>query len=171
VLGALLMRLVFIVAGVTLLERFHWLIFVFGGLLVVTGARLLTHRPEDVHPERNPLVRLFQRVMPATTAYHGQAFFVRQGGRLVATPLAIVLVAIEASDLVFALDSIPAVLAVTNDPLIVYTSNVFAILGLRSLFFVLSGVLGRFEKLNIGLALVLIFVGLKMIAADWYHVS
>src|SRR6185295_7344705 len=136
VLGALLMRLVFIVAGVTLLERFHWLIFVFGGLLVVTGARLLTHRPEDVHPERNPLVRLFQRVMPATTAYHGQAFFVRQGGRLVATPLAI-----EASDLVFALDSIPAVLAVTNDPLIVYSSNVFAILGLRSLFFVLSGAL------------------------------
>jgi TerC family integral membrane protein len=170
ILGALVMRLAFILAGVTLLERFHWLIFVFGGLLIVTGSRLLTHKPDDVHPERNPVVKLFQRVVPAVGTYRGPKFFVREGGRLVATPLALVLVAIEATDLVFALDSIPAVLAVTRDPLIVYTSNVFAILGLRSLFFVLSGVLGRFEKLNVGLALVLIFVGAKMIIADWYHI-
>lgn len=170
IFGALVMRLLFILAGVTLLERFHWLIYVFGALLVFTGAKLMTHEPEDVHPERNPLVLVFQRLVPAVAGYRGPKFFVREGGRLVATPLALVLVAIEASDLVFALDSIPAVLAVTTDPLIVYTSNVFAILGLRSLFFVLSGVLERFEKLNIGLALVLIFVGIKMIASDWYHV-
>lgn len=170
ILGALVMRLIFIVAGVTLLERFHWLIFVFGGLLVVTGARLLTHKPDEVHPENNPVVLLFQRFVPVVAGYRGPRFFTREGGRLVATPLALVLVAIEASDLVFAMDSIPAVLAITTDPLIVYTSNVFAILGLRSLFFVLAGVLGRFEKLNVGLALVLIFVGVKMLITDWYHV-
>jgi TerC family integral membrane protein len=170
IFGALVMRLLFIVAGVALLERFHWLVFVFGGLLVVTGARLLTHKAEDVHPERNPVFRLFRKIVPTVPDYRGPRFFVREGTRLVATPLALVLVAIEASDLVFALDSIPAILAVTTDPLIVYTSNVFAILGLRSMFFVLAGVLAQFEKLNVGLALVLMFVGVKMIVADWVHV-
>jgi tellurite resistance protein TerC len=125
------------------------------------------HEPGDVHPERNPVVRLFQRIVPVVSDYRGARFLVRENGRLAATPLALVLVAIEASDLVFALDSIPAVLAVTTDPLIVYTSNVFAILGLRSLFFVLAGVLGRFEKLHVGLAFVLMFVGVKMVANEW----
>jgi tellurite resistance protein TerC len=170
IIGALVMRLVFILVGVALLERFAWLMFVFGGILIVSGFRLLSRPPEHAHPERNLVLRLFCRLMPTTSDYRGARFFVREGGRIVATPLAVVLVAIEASDLMFAMDSIPAIFAVTTDPLIIYTSNAFAILGLRSMFFVLSDVLLRFERLNVGLALVLVFVGAKMLVAEWFPI-
>ncbi|MGK2857810.1 MAG: TerC family protein [Thermoanaerobaculia bacterium] len=170
VLGALVMRAIFIFAGAALLQRFHWVIYIFGALLVVTGIKLLVQRNEQVEPEKNPIFRFFKRVIPATTNYHGDKFFVREGGKWLATPLFLVLVAVEASDLVFAVDSIPAIFAVTSDPFIVYTSNVFAILGLRALYFCLAGVLEKFHLLKVGLALVLLFVGAKMLLIDLYKI-
>jgi tellurite resistance protein TerC len=170
ILGALVMRGIFIAAGAALLATFHWIIYVFGALLVVTGIKMLRAGDEPMHPERNPLYRLFARVVPSVPEYHGPRFWVRIDGRRVATPLLLVLIAIESSDLVFAVDSIPAIFAVTRDPFIVFTSNIFAILGLRSMFFLLAGVMHRFHYLKTGLALVLAFVGAKMLTAGFYPI-
>ncbi|MEK7408043.1 MAG: TerC family protein [Acidobacteriota bacterium] len=170
ILGALIMRAIFIVLGAALLEKFHWLIYIFGAFLIVTGVKLLLQRGSEVHPERNPLFRLFQRLVPSVADYRGSQFTVVENGKRYATPLLLVLVAVEATDLVFAVDSIPAIFAITRDPFIVYTSNIFAILGLRALFFVLAGVMGKFHYLSVGLALVLAFVGAKMMLTDLYKI-
>lgn len=170
ILGALVMRAVFILAGASLLAAFHWMLYVFGALLVFTGLKLFMTREDQVHPERNPLFRLFRFLIPAVGQYRGPRFLVREGGRWLATPLLLVLAAIEATDVVFAVDSIPAIFAVTRDPFIVYTSNIFAILGLRALFFLLAGAMSKMRYLKTGLALVLVFVGGKMLVADWYKV-
>ena len=166
ILGALVMRGVFIAAGAALLEAFHWVMYVFGAFLVVTGVKMALMKHAEVHPERNPLVKLVRRLLPITPDYRGSRFFVREGGRWTATPLLLVLVMVESTDLVFAVDSIPAIFAITRDPFIVYTSNVLAILGLRSLYFLLAGVIQRFRFLKLGLSVVLVFVGLKMVLSD-----
>lgn len=170
ILGAMVMRGIFIATGTAMIHRFHWIIYVFGAMLVVTGVKLLFQRGVEAHPERNPIYRLFRRLVPAVPEYEGTRFTVVREGRRYATPLLLVLVAVEASDLVFAVDSIPAVLAITRDPFIVYTSNIFAILGLRSLYSLLSNAMGRFHQLHVGLALVLSFVGVKMILSDVLHI-
>jgi tellurite resistance protein TerC len=170
VLGALAMRAGFIVLGGAFLQRFAWAMYVFGGILAITGVRLLLQRNQEVHPERNPVVRVFQRLFPVTTEPAGDKFTVVRNGRRFATPLLLALVAVEVTDVIFAVDSIPAIFAVTKDPYIVFTSNIFAILGLRSLYFLLAGIINRFAYLKVGLALVLIFVGAKMLAIDIYHV-
>jgi tellurite resistance protein TerC len=170
ILGAIIMRITFILAGAALLHAFHWMIYVMGAFLIFTGFKLIRHDGADVDPERNPLVRIVRRVFPVVSEYREQSFFVREGGRLCATMLFLVLVAVEATDVAFAIDSIPAIFAVTDDPFIVYTSNIFAILGLRSLFFLLSGVMGKFHYLQVGLAMVLMFVGLKMLMSGIYKV-
>lgn len=169
ILGAVLFRMTFILAGAALLEAFHWVIYTFGALLILTGIRLL-RAGGAVHPERNRLVGLARRFLPVVPTYHGPAFFVRRGGRRGATPLLLALLTVEATDIVFALDSIPAIFAVTHDPFIVYTSNLFAILGLRAMYFLLAGTLHRFRYLKVGLSVVLVFVGVKMLAADVYPV-
>ena len=170
ILGAIVMRLVMIALGALLLERFEWIIFVFGGILILTGYRMFVQKEERIEPERNPLVRLARRVLPFTNAYDGAKFFTRTGtGRVYATPLLLVLIVVEWSDLVFAIDSIPAIFAVTRDPFLVYSSNVFAILGLRALFFVLAGMMDKFVYLKPGVALILIFVGIKMTLSEWIH--
>lgn len=165
VLGALAMRAALIVAGSALLDRFEWVLYVFGAFLILTGIRMAVTRPPVRHPERSPVVRWFTRLVPVTPTYHGSRFFVRREGALAATPLFVVLLLVEISDVIFAVDSIPAIFAVTRDPFIVYTSNAFAILGLRSLYFALAGAIGRFRHLKIGLGVVLAFVGLKMLLA------
>jgi tellurite resistance protein TerC len=170
ILGALLMRGMMIAVGTVLIQTFHWVLYVFGGFLVLTGLKMVVQQHDDVHPEQNPVVRLFTRFMPVTAAYHAEKFFVQLNGRYFATPLFVVLLMVEVTDVVFALDSIPAVLAVTTDPFIVYTSNVFAILGLRSLFFALSGLMGLFHYLRYGLAVVLVFIGIKMLLSDVTHI-
>ena len=166
ILGALVMRATFILTGVALIQKFHWVIYLFGAFLVFTGIKLLAHREEEVHPERNPALRLFRRLVRAVPEYREARFVVKEGGRWFATPLLMVLVVVEATDIVFAVDSIPAVLAITDDPFIVFTSNVFAILGLRALYFVLAGMLGKFRYLKVGLGVVLAFVGAKMLLVD-----
>jgi tellurite resistance protein TerC len=169
ILGALVMRALFIAAGATLLHFFHWMIYVFGGFLVWTGIRMFFHDDkEELHPEDNPLVRLFRRYIPTTGDYHGARFLVRQEGRLVATPLLVTLLVVEFSDVVFALDSIPAIFCVTQDTFIVYTSNVCAILGLRALYFALAGMLDHFRYLKAGISLVLVFIGAKMLISWRY---
>jgi tellurite resistance protein TerC len=170
ILGALVMRAAFIFLGAAALERFHWVSYVFGGFLVLTGIKLLVQRDAEVHPERNPVLRLFKRLVPAVSDYRGGHFTVVEAGKRYATPLLLVLVTIEATDIVFAVDSIPAIFAVTKDPFIVYTSNIFAILGLRALYFALAGVMGKFHYLKVGLALVLAFVGAKMLVASVYKI-
>ena len=170
ILGALVLRAVFIVVGAALLERFHWIGYVFGAFLIVTGVRLFLHRASEVDPERNPLFRLFRRFVPSVADYRGGQFTVVEAGKRYATPLLLVLAAIEATDIVFAVDSIPAIFAVTKDPFIVFTSNIFAILGLRALFFALAGMMEKFPYLNIGLSVVLVFVGAKMLVAGIYKV-
>jgi len=170
VLGALVMRAIFIFAGGAFLQRFHWAIYVFGALLAVTGVKLLVQRNQEMHPERNPLVRWFQKIFPMTPEHHGDKFLVLKDGRRYATPLLLALVAVEVTDLIFAVDSIPAIFAVTSDPFIVFTSNIFAILGLRSLYFLLAGIITKFIYLKVGLSLVLIFVGAKMLLMDVYKV-
>lgn len=170
ILGALVMRAAFIAAGAAILERFHWVLYVFGAFLVLTGLRLLFRGDAEVDPARNPLLRIFRRLMPTVSEHHGSRFTVFKDGRRHATPLLVALVAIEATDLVFAVDSIPAIFAVTSDPFIVYTSNVFAILGLRSLYFLLAGAVTRFRYLKIGLGLVLVFVGAKLLLLGVYKV-
>jgi tellurite resistance protein TerC len=171
ILGALVMRGLFIAAGTALLARFHVVTYIFGGVLVVSGAKLLFSKSDhDVHPDKNIAVRLFRRLVPVTKEFHDHHFLVKEAGRWMATPLLVVLVALEASDIIFAVDSVPAVLAVSDDVFIVYTSNIFAILGLRSLYFVVAGALRRFHLLKYGLSLVLVFVGAKMIAGHWFKV-
>jgi len=166
ILGALVMRALFIVAGAALIHRFHWIIYVFGAFLLFTGVKLLLHRGGEIHPERNPVMKVFRRFIPLTSDYRGARFVVKEGGRWLATPLLMVLVVVEATDIVFAVDSIPAIFAITTDPFIVFTSNIFAILGLRALYFLLAGMMGRFHYLKVGLGLVLAFVGVKMLLAD-----
>jgi tellurite resistance protein TerC len=170
VLGAIVLRAIFIGLGAVLLHNFHWIIFVFGGFLIFTGIKILTQKHAEVHPERNPVVRLFQRFVPTATEYHGERFWVVKDGRRYATPLLLVLLTVEATDVVFAVDSIPAIFAVTSDPFIVFTSNIFAILGLRALYFLLAGIMDRFRYLKIGLGLVLVFVGIKMVISDWFKI-
>jgi tellurite resistance protein TerC len=170
VLGALVMRAIFIVVGGAIVQRFHFTLYIFGALLAVTGVKLLIQRDQEVHPEKNPLFRAFQRWVPLTHDYREGEFIVRRSGRRYATPLLLALVSVEVSDLIFAVDSIPAVFAVTTDPFIVFTSNIFAILGLRSLYFLLANVINRFAYLKVGLSLVLIFVGAKMLLAGWYKI-
>jgi tellurite resistance protein TerC len=170
VIGAILLRAVFIAAGAALIHRFAWILYIFGAILVVTGIRLLRQEAGDVHPENNPVFKLARKVIPAVPEYDGQKFFTVRNGKRFATPLFIVLLAVEATDVVFAVDSIPAIFAVTLDPFIVYTSNVFAILGLRALYSMLGNVLDRFRYLNVGLALVLLFVGAKMLLAGVFKV-
>jgi tellurite resistance protein TerC len=171
VLGALAMRAFFIVLGGALLAKFHWVLYVFGAILVFTAIKLITMPEGGIHPERNKAYALLRRLIPATTEYHGPRFTVVEDGRRVATPLLIVLLLIEWTDLVFAVDSIPAIFAITFDPFIVFTSNIFAILGLRSLFFLLQGVIGKFHLLKPALAAVLLFVGAKMLLMDFVQVS
>jgi len=170
ILGALIMRGILIVIGAALLKEFHWIIYVFGAFLIFTGIRMAVQRNEEVHPENNPVVKLLRRIMPVTENYEGEQFFVRRLGKLMATPLFVVLLIVESTDLIFAVDSIPAIFAVTNDPFIVYTSNVFAILGLRSLYFLLAGVVDKFHYLKLGLSAVLVFVGVKMVLVDIYKI-
>jgi tellurite resistance protein TerC len=171
VLGALVLRGVFIVVGSALLQRFHWAMYLFGAILALTGLKLLAQRhQQEVHPELNPVVRALQRWLPVTPDFADGKLTVVKAGRRFATPLLVALVAVEVSDVVFAVDSIPAIFAVTLDPFIVFTSNVFAILGLRSLYFLLAGVIRKFAYLKVGLAVVLLFVGAKMLLADWYKV-
>lgn len=170
ILGALVMRVFFIFAGIELIHRFHLLIYVFGAFLVFTGIRMLTSGDAKIEPEKNPLVKLVRRIFPVTEGFEGDLFFVRKNARLWATPLFVVVILIEATDLIFAVDSIPAILAITDDPFLVYTSNVFAILGLRSLYFALSGIEKYFHHLKYGLAAILVFVGTKMCIADYYKI-
>jgi tellurite resistance protein TerC len=166
ILGALVMRAALILVGAALIKEFHWVIWIFGAFLIFTGIRMAFHKDEELHPEDNPLVKLVKRFMPVTHDYRGARFFVREAGKLMATPLLLVLLIVESTDLLFAVDSIPAIFAVTQDPFIVYTSNVFAILGLRSLYFLLAGVIHKFHYLKLGLSAVLTFVGLKMLMPE-----
>jgi tellurite resistance protein TerC len=172
IFGAIVMRLIMIALGALLLERFHWIVYVFGAILVVTGIRMYTQKDEAIiHLERNPVVRLARRLLPIDNAYHGTRFFTRtRDGRLLATPLLLVVLVVEWSDLVFAIDSIPAIFAITRDPFLVYSSNIFAILGLRAMFFVLASMLDKFVYLKPGVAFILVFVGLKMTLSAWIHI-
>jgi tellurite resistance protein TerC len=168
IVGALVMRGIFILAGVTLINRFHWIIYVFGALLIYSGFKLLRQGETEIHPEHNPILRIFRRYVPVTKDYVGDKFFIRKPG-LFATPLFVVLLVVETTDVLFAVDSIPAVLAITRDAFIVYTSNVFAIMGLRSMYFALAGLIEMFRYLHYGLAVVLMFVGVKMIGSNYLH--
>jgi tellurite resistance protein TerC len=171
ILGAIVMRLIMIALGALLLERFHWIVYVFGGLLIVTGIRMLSQKEEAVDLERNPVVRLARRFLPISDSYDGTKFFTRTlRGKLMGTPLLLVLLVVEWSDLVFAIDSIPAIFAVTRDPFLVYSSNIFAILGLRAMFFVLASMLDKFVYLKPGVAFILVFVGIKMTLSGWIHI-
>lgn len=169
ILGALIMRGLFIVAGVGLIRKFHWIIYGFGALLIYSGISLFRQKDEAVHPERNPVLRLLRRGIPVTEDYHGDRFFVRRPA-LYATPLLVVLLVVETTDVMFAVDSIPAILAITLNAFIVYTSNVFAILGLRSMYFALAGIMEMFQYLHYGLSLVLIFIGAKMLLSEYYKI-
>jgi tellurite resistance protein TerC len=169
-LGALIMRGTFIGLGTYALHKWHWVIYVFGGLLVITGVRLAIKHEEEADLGRNPLLRVARRILPVTHHYHGQHFIAQQAGKWVATPLLLVLLLVEGSDLVFAVDSIPAIFAITDDAFVVYTSNVFAILGLRSMYFMLGDIVHRFRYLKYGLAVVLVFVGSKMLLSDVLHI-
>jgi len=170
IVGAAVMRFVFILAGVSLLAKFHWLIYVFGGFLVITGIKLALPHKDDFDPEKNIAVRLLRKVYPVSSQFHGRRFFTEEKGIRMATPLFVVLLVIETTDVAFALDSIPAVMAITKEPFIIFTSNIFAILGLRSLYFALSGVMNLFRFLNLGLAFVLVFIGVKMLISGYWHV-
>ena len=173
IIGALLMRGAMIGAGAALIHQFHWVIYIFGAFLVFTGIRMATHDDIEIEPESNPVIRIVRRVWPVTNQYHGQKFFIidrTRRRRLVATPLFVVLIMVETTDLIFAVDSIPAIFAITTDTFIVFTSNVFAILGLRALYFLLAGVIHKFHFLQLGLSVVLVFVGLKMLLAEVYKI-
>jgi tellurite resistance protein TerC len=170
ILGAILMRSVFIVSGIALIQRFDWLLYIFGALLVFTGIKLFTEKEKKIEPEKNPVLRLVRKILPMTDDDEKGSLLVRRGGKILGTPLFVVLVAVETMDVVFALDSIPAIFGITQNPFIVYTSNLFAILGLRSMFFLLSGVMEMFHHLNIGLSAILVFIGLKMLVAKFIHI-
>jgi tellurite resistance protein TerC len=169
VVSALIMRGVLIGAGAALLANFHWIIFIFGGFLIFSGLRIAFHDDENANPNRNPMVRVFKKFVATSEEYDGQNFFTRKNGKRLATPLLTVLIAIEATDLAFAIDSIPAIFAITDEPFIVFTANALAVLGLRSLYFALAGIIHKFIYLKFGLALILVFVGVKMLASDVYH--
>jgi tellurite resistance protein TerC len=164
------MRALLIFLGISLIQRFHWVIYLFGAFLIVTGVKMALEKDKEIHPERNPALRLFRRFVPVTDDYRGGKFFVKQGGRYFATPMLIVLLIVETTDIIFAVDSIPAILAITLDPFIIYTSNVFAILGLRALYFALAGVMKLFHHLRYGLSAILAFVGAKMLLANFYKI-
>jgi tellurite resistance protein TerC len=170
ILGALLLRVGFIFAGVELIHRFHWLVYIFGGFLIFTGIKIVTQGEMKLDPQRNPVVKFTRKIFRVTPDFEKDKFFVKKDGLLWATPLFVVVILIEATDLVFAVDSIPAILAISDDTFIVYTSNVFAILGLRSLYFALAGIEKYFIYLKYGLSVILVFVGVKMCIADWYKI-
>jgi tellurite resistance protein TerC len=170
ILGALVMRAIMIAIGAALLREFHWLIYLFGAALVATGIRMGLHHDQTMDVAKHPVVRLFRRFVPATEGYREGRFLVRENRRWFATPLMLVLLVVEATDLIFAVDSIPAIFAITDDPFIVYTSNIFAILGLRALYFALAGVMGLFRYLKVGLAVILVFVGIKMLIVDFWKI-
>src|SRR5688572_26636538 len=170
VLGALVMRFVFILSGLALVQRFAWTTYLFGALLILTAAKLIFHKDEDLHPERNSLVRLFQRFMPVTPHLHGTHFFVKEQGAWIATPMFVALLVVESSDLLFAIDSLPAVIAVTADPFIAFSSNAFAILGLRSLYFVIAPMIARFHYMKQSLMVLLAFIGVKMLLTNHFHI-
>jgi tellurite resistance protein TerC len=170
ILGALIMSAIFIAAGIALLEKFHWIIYIFGAFLIFTGIKMVTEKDKKIEPERNPVIKLFRKIFPVTPDYVGSSFFTKVDGKRIATPLFVVLMMIETTDVIFAVDSIPAILAITKDPFIVYTSNVFAILGLRALYFALAGIIQMFRYLSYGLAAILVFVGAKMMVVDLYKI-
>ncbi len=170
IVGALAMRAVFITAGIVLIHKFHWIIYVFGAFLIFTGIKLALEKDKEIHPENNPVLKLFKRFMPTTENYEGDKFFIKRAGKRLATPLFLVLLIVESTDIIFAVDSIPAILAISHDPFIVYSSNAFAILGLRALFFALAGIMGMFHHLHYGLAAILGFVGVKMLLTDTYKI-
>ena len=170
ILGAMVFRAVFILVGVALIQRFEWVIYLFGAILIYSGIKMGLEKEKEIHPDQNPVLKLFRRFMPVTQDYQGTKFFVRREGRLFATPLFLVLLVVETTDLIFAVDSIPAVLAITQDRFIVYTSNIFAIMGLRALYFALKGAMDLFHHLHYGLAIILVFVGLKMVLARFVHI-
>lgn len=170
ILGALVMRGTLIAVGAALLKEFHWIIYIFGAFLIFTGIRMARHQDEELKPDQNPVVKFFRRFMPVTEDFEQDHFFIRRAGRLMATPLFLILLIVESTDLVFAVDSIPAIFAVTQEPFLVYTSNVFAILGLRALYFLLADVMNKFEYLKLGLSAVLTFIGVKMVIVDLYHI-
>jgi tellurite resistance protein TerC len=170
ILGALIMRALFIAMGITLIEKVHWVIYIFGGFLILTGIRIALQKEKEIRPEKNPVLRIFRRFMPISDRYENGKFFLKKEERYFATPLFIVLLVVETTDIVFAVDSIPAILAITIDPFIVYTSNVFAILGLRALYFALAGMMRLFEYLHYGLSAILVFVGVKMLVASIWKI-
>lgn len=170
ILGAIIMRAIFIILGVALVNTFHWILYLFGAFLIYTGIKMAISKNEDIHPEDNPILKLIKRWLPVSHEYHGNRFFTQFGGRILATPLFIVLLTIETTDLIFALDSIPAIMAITQDPFIIYTSNIFAILGLRSLYFALAGMMSLFHYLHYGLAAILIFIGCKMLVEPFFEI-
>jgi tellurite resistance protein TerC len=170
ILGALVMRGMLIAIGAALLEQFHWIIYIFGAFLIFTGIRMAWQHEENVQPDKNPVVKFFRKFMPVTENFERDKFFVRRADKLMATPLFLILLVVESTDLIFAVDSIPAIFAVTQDPFIVYTSNVFAILGLRALYFLLANVMDMFQYLKFGLSAVLVFIGIKMVIVDFYKI-
>jgi tellurite resistance protein TerC len=170
ILGAIVLRLAFIEAGATLLEHFNWVFYIFGAFLVITAIKMAFQKEKDIHPEKNPVLRVLRKFMGVTENYEGDRFFVKRFGRYVATPLLITVIVIETTDLVFALDSIPAAFSITLDKFIIYTANIFAILGLRSLYFALAGIMPLFHYLKYGLSIVLMFVGIKMLIAEYYKI-
>jgi tellurite resistance protein TerC len=170
ILGALVMRAIFIATGITLIEKFHEIIYIFGAFLIITGIKMAMHGDKKIEPEKNPVLKYLRKIIPVTESYDGDNFFVKRGKKYLATPLFVVLVVVESTDVLFAVDSIPAILAITTDPFIVYTSNVFAILGLRALYFALAGIMPMFYYLNYGLSAILAFVGTKMLISDFYKV-
>ena len=170
ILGALIMRAIFIATGITLIEKFHEIIYIFGAFLIITGIKMALHGDKKIEPEKNPVLKYLRKIIPVTENYDGDNFFVKRGTKYLATPLFVVLVVVESTDVLFAVDSIPAILAITTDPFIVYTSNVFAILGLRALYFALAGIMPMFYYLNYGLSAILAFVGTKMLISDFYKV-
>lgn len=171
IIGALIMRGLFIGVGAALLDTFHWIIYVFGAFLIFTGIRMGLQKDKEIDPTSNPVVKFVRRILPVSAVYEGSRFFTRHKGKMMATPLLLVLVVIETTDLIFAVDSIPAIFAVTSDPFIVYTSNIFAILGLRSLYFVFAGIIDKFHYLQVALAVILVYVGVKMVLADIIHIE
>lgn len=168
ILGAIVMRAIFIFVGVALISKFHWIIYIFGAFLIITGVKMAFSKNKEIHPEKNPVIRLLKRFIPLSHDYEDGRFFVKRKGMILATPLALVLMVIETTDVIFAVDSIPAILAITTDPFIVYSSNLFAIMGLRAMFFALAGVIKRFHYIHYGLAAVLAFVGVKMLISEFY---
>lgn len=169
ILGAVLMRFIFIFIGVQLITKFKFMIYIFGALLIYTAIKMLTHKEEEFDPSKMPVLKALKKIMPLKDSYHGENFFIKEAGKIFATPLFATVLVIETSDLIFAIDSIPAVLSITHDTFIVYTSNIFAIIGLRSLYFLLAGMAGKFEYLKYGIAAVLVFVGVKMLISHFYH--